>query len=84
MTIGLYMQELVRRVDPAHRTLGRFFREEVAAPLGLDFFIGLAARGPGRATCDRAAFLDGPRAPRRADDTARDAPPGALAVVAAA
>jgi len=41
MTVGLYMQELVRRVDPAHRTLGRFFREEIAAPLGLDFFIGL-------------------------------------------
>ena len=25
MTIGLYMQELIRHVDPAHRTLGRFF-----------------------------------------------------------
>jgi CubicO group peptidase (beta-lactamase class C family) len=41
MTVGLYMQELFRRVDPAHRTLGRFFREEIAEPLGLDFFIGL-------------------------------------------
>lgn len=41
MTLGLYMQELVRRVDPAHRTLGRFFRDEIAAPLGLDFHIGL-------------------------------------------
>jgi CubicO group peptidase (beta-lactamase class C family) len=41
MTLGLYMQELIRRVDPQHRTLGRFFREEIAAPLGLDFHIGL-------------------------------------------
>jgi CubicO group peptidase (beta-lactamase class C family) len=41
MTIGLYMQELIRRVDPARRTLGRFFREEVAQPLGIEFYIGL-------------------------------------------
>ena len=41
MSIGLYMQELLRRVDPAHRTLGRCFREEIAEPLGLDFYIGL-------------------------------------------
>ena len=41
LTVGLYMQELIRRVDPAHRTLGQFFREEIATPLGLDFYIGL-------------------------------------------
>ncbi|HSD33604.1 MAG TPA: serine hydrolase domain-containing protein [Gemmatimonadales bacterium] len=41
MTLGLYMQELIRRVDPAHRSLGRFFHEEIAVPLGLDFYIGL-------------------------------------------
>jgi CubicO group peptidase (beta-lactamase class C family) len=41
MTLGLYMQELIRRADPAHRTLGRFFHDEIAAPLGLDFHIGL-------------------------------------------
>lgn len=41
LTIGLYMQELIRHVDPAHRTLGRFFREEIALPLGLEFYIGL-------------------------------------------
>ena len=40
------MQELVRRVDPAHRTLGRFFRDEVAVPLGVDFFIGLPPEIP--------------------------------------
>jgi CubicO group peptidase (beta-lactamase class C family) len=41
LTIGLYMQELLRRVDPSHRTLGRFFAEEIAVPLDLEFYIGL-------------------------------------------
>lgn len=41
LTLGLYMQELIRRVDPAHRTLGRFFHDEIAMPLGLEFYIGL-------------------------------------------
>ena len=41
MTLGLYMQEIIRHVDPAHRTLGQFFHEEIAEPLGLDFHIGL-------------------------------------------
>jgi CubicO group peptidase (beta-lactamase class C family) len=36
------MGELVRRVDPAHRSLGRFFAEEIAAPLGgLQAYFGL-------------------------------------------
>ena len=38
-TIGTLVGEVVRRVDG--RTLGTFFAEEVAAPLGLDFWIGL-------------------------------------------
>jgi CubicO group peptidase (beta-lactamase class C family)/hypothetical membrane protein len=41
MTIGLYMQELLRRADPRRRTLGQFFQEEIATPLGLEFYIGL-------------------------------------------
>lgn len=41
MTIGFYMQELIRRVDPRHRTLGRFFQQEIAEPLRLEFYIGL-------------------------------------------
>jgi CubicO group peptidase (beta-lactamase class C family) len=41
MTLGLYMQELIRRVDPARRSLGRFFHDEIAVPLGLEFYIGL-------------------------------------------
>jgi len=46
LTIGLCMQELVRRVDPAHRSLGRFFHEEIAEPLGLAFYIGLPREIP--------------------------------------
>jgi CubicO group peptidase (beta-lactamase class C family) len=46
MTLGLYMQELIRRVDPAHRSLGRFFHDEIAVPLGLDFYIGLPPEIP--------------------------------------
>lgn len=41
VTIGFYEGELLRRVDPQHRTLGQFFQDEIATPLGLDFFIRL-------------------------------------------
>ena len=41
ITLGYYENELLRRVDPQHRSLGRFFQEEIAAPLGLDFHIRL-------------------------------------------
>jgi CubicO group peptidase (beta-lactamase class C family) len=41
LTIGLYMQELIRHVDPGRRTLGRFFHDEIAAPLGIELYIGL-------------------------------------------
>ncbi|HEX6063493.1 MAG TPA: serine hydrolase domain-containing protein [Longimicrobiales bacterium] len=47
MSIGLYMQQLMLRVDPAHRTIGRFFHEEIARPLELDFYIGLPPSIPG-------------------------------------
>ena len=41
ITLGLYESELIRRTDPDGRTLGRFFADEVAGPLGLDLHIGL-------------------------------------------
>ncbi|MGN6335102.1 serine hydrolase domain-containing protein [Mycobacterium sp.] len=41
ISLGYYESELIRRADPAGRTLGRFFAEEIAHPLGLDFYIGL-------------------------------------------
>lgn len=43
ITLGWYESELLRHADPAGRTLGRFFADEVAAPLGLDLHIGLPA-----------------------------------------
>ena len=48
MTVGLYMQELIRRADPRHRTLGRFFRDEIALRLGAEFYIGLPREIPDR------------------------------------
>jgi CubicO group peptidase (beta-lactamase class C family) len=36
----------MRRVDPRHRTLGRFFHDEVAAALGEDVYIGLPLEVP--------------------------------------
>jgi CubicO group peptidase (beta-lactamase class C family) len=46
ITLGFYESELLRRVDPKHRSLGRFFHEELAVPLGLDFYIGLPENMP--------------------------------------
>jgi CubicO group peptidase (beta-lactamase class C family) len=54
LTIGLCMQELIRRVDPGHRTLGRFFHDEIAKPLGLEFHIGLPPEIP----AERIATLE--------------------------
>ncbi|MCA9140623.1 MAG: beta-lactamase family protein, partial [Planctomycetales bacterium] len=41
LTLGWYQNELIRRVDPLGRTLGQFFQDEIATPLGVDFYIGL-------------------------------------------
>jgi CubicO group peptidase (beta-lactamase class C family) len=41
ITLGFYEGELLRRVDPRHRSLGQFFQDEIASPLGLDFYIRL-------------------------------------------
>jgi len=41
LTLGFYESELLRRVDPRHRSLGTFFQDEIASPLGLDFYIRL-------------------------------------------
>ncbi|HYX99926.1 MAG TPA: serine hydrolase domain-containing protein, partial [Mycobacterium sp.] len=59
LTLGWYESELIRHTDPSGRTLGRFFADEVAAPLGLDLYIGL----PASVDRDRVAHLHGwPRA----------------------
>ncbi len=40
-TYGWLVGEIVRRTDPQHRSVGRFWRDEIADPLDLDFWIGL-------------------------------------------
>jgi len=46
ISLGFYESELLRRVDPRHRSLGQFFQEELADPLGLDFYIRLPEEIP--------------------------------------
>jgi CubicO group peptidase (beta-lactamase class C family) len=41
VTIGFYESELLRRIDPHYRSLWQFFQDEIASPLGLDFYIRL-------------------------------------------
>jgi CubicO group peptidase (beta-lactamase class C family) len=59
MTIGLYMQELIRHVDPGHRTLGRFFAEEIAEPLKIEFYIGLPPEIPEERLAKLRTFTPG-------------------------
>ncbi len=40
ITLGFYESELMHRIDPAGRRLGEWFRDELAVPLDLDFWIG--------------------------------------------
>lgn len=53
LSLGFYEGELLRRVDPGHRTLGQFFQDEIATPLNLDFYI----RVPEDIPNDRLAVL---------------------------
>jgi len=41
ITLGWYESELIRQTDPQQRTIGQFFAEEIAKPLGIEFYIGL-------------------------------------------
>jgi CubicO group peptidase (beta-lactamase class C family) len=54
ITLGWYTGELIRRIDPAGRSVGQYFADEVAKPLGLEFYIGL----PAEVDRDRVAHLD--------------------------
>ncbi|MDX2203579.1 MAG: serine hydrolase domain-containing protein [Hyphomicrobiaceae bacterium] len=56
ISLGFYEGELLRRVDPRHRSLGQFFHDEIAAPLGLDVYIRLPECIPN----DRLAELEAP------------------------
>ena len=46
ITLGFYQGELLRRIDPRHRTLGQFFQDEIATPLGLEVYIRLPEQIP--------------------------------------
>jgi CubicO group peptidase (beta-lactamase class C family) len=46
ITLGFYEGELLRRVDPRHRSLGQFFQEEIATPLREDIYIRLPEEIP--------------------------------------
>jgi CubicO group peptidase (beta-lactamase class C family) len=41
ITLGFYVGELLRRVDPQHRSVGQFFQDEIASLLGLEAYIRL-------------------------------------------
>ncbi len=41
ITVGWYESGLLRHTDPRGRTVGQYFADEIAKPLGLDFYIGL-------------------------------------------
>jgi CubicO group peptidase (beta-lactamase class C family) len=55
LSLGWYEGELIRRVDPQHRSLGRLFAEEVAGPLELEFYFGLPPIVP----AERVASIKG-------------------------
>ncbi|WZP00582.1 serine hydrolase domain-containing protein [Isosphaeraceae bacterium EP7] len=57
LTLGWYQNELIRRVDPRGRSLGTFFRDEIARPLNVEFHIGLPSSVPD----DRVATVKGYR-----------------------
>ena len=60
ITLGFYQSELLRRIDPRHRTLGQFFQDEIATPLGLDVYIRLPETIPDSrlATVSRPSPVD--------------------------
>jgi CubicO group peptidase (beta-lactamase class C family) len=56
ISLGFYQGELLRRIDPLHRSLGQFFQDEIASPLALDVYI----RVPEEIPNSRFAILDSP------------------------
>jgi CubicO group peptidase (beta-lactamase class C family) len=58
ITLGFYENELVRRIDPAHRTIGQVLHEDIAVPLGVgeEVYIGTPSSVPD----DRLAALAPP------------------------
>src|SRR5215218_5286175 len=71
LSIGWYEAALLRRVDPQQRSLGRFFAEEIARPLALEFYFGL----PGDVPPSRVAKIHAPT-PATIAREVRHVPPG--------
>jgi CubicO group peptidase (beta-lactamase class C family) len=46
LSLGFYEGELVRRIDPKHRSLGQFFQDEIASVLGEDVYLRLPENIP--------------------------------------
>ena len=63
-TYGWLVGEIIRRADPAHRSVGAFWRDEIAEPLGLDFWIGLPEELEPRVAAARPAPHRPARGPR--------------------
>jgi CubicO group peptidase (beta-lactamase class C family) len=61
LTFGFLVGEVIRRVTG--RTLGTFFRDEIAAPLGLEFWLGLPEEHESRVAPTIPADLPGPGDP---------------------
>jgi CubicO group peptidase (beta-lactamase class C family) len=59
VTLGFYENELLRRIEPKRRSLGQFFQDQIATPLGLDFYIRLPESIPNArlATIAHASIL---------------------------
>jgi CubicO group peptidase (beta-lactamase class C family) len=60
-SLGWYESEIIRRTDPKKRTLGQFFRDELAKPLGLEFYIGVPSSVPD----ERIATVTEPGLPQK-------------------
>jgi CubicO group peptidase (beta-lactamase class C family) len=73
VSLGWYEGELIRRVDPKRRSLGRFFADEIARPLGLEFYFGLPPEVP----AERVASIQASRSLRDLLQL-RNLPPGML------
>ena len=54
LSLGFYENELMRRIDPKHRSIGQFFQDEIATPLEMEFYIRLPETIPN----SRLAVLD--------------------------
>lgn len=46
VSLGYYQNEILRRADPQGRSIGKYFQDEIASPLGLDFYIRLPVEIP--------------------------------------